>query len=226
MVEKALALARELGADLAGWASLDRGELELYSLLKPIEADRFQSALVVAKAHDSSVLANPHALPTKAYNRDYRQLNSELGELAKEIEAHLRRDGIHCLAIMPSETLDKKRQRGMVSHRALAQRAGLGVRGRNNLLVTPLFQSRVRLASVLTDLQVPRVPELIVPYPCVQCNKCWEACPAEALGENPSDFRLDRCLAHLETIQTSEMSPQICGICLAICPGLDAVQDS
>jgi len=224
MVQKMLALARECGADLAGWAALDRGELQLYSLLNAPEADPFRSALVVAKAHEFSALDNPLALPTKAYDQDYRRLNNTLGELVLGMEAQLRREGIHCLAVVPSETLDKEHQRGLVSHRALAQRAGLGVRGRNNLLVTPEFRSRVRLAAILTDLRVPHVPELIVPYPCVQCNRCREACPSGALGENPTDYRLDRCLARLENIQSSEMSPRICGICLAVCPGLDLDQ--
>jgi len=224
MVEKMLELARECGADLAGWAALDRGELHLYSLLGMPESDQFRSALVVARAHDSSVLENPLALPTKAYDQDYRRLNSSLDELVKGMEAHLRREGIHSLAVVPSETLDTVRQRGLISHRALAQRAGLGVRGRNNLLVTPQFRSHVRLAAILTELRVPRVPELIVPYPCVQCNRCREACPSAALGENPTDYRPDRCLAHLEKIQSSEMSSRICGICLAVCPGLDPGQ--
>ena len=224
MVEKALALARECGADLAGWAALDHGELQLYSLLNAREADLFRSALVVAKVHDSSVLDNPLDLPTKAYDQDYRRLNSTLAELLKGLETQLRREGIQCLAVVPSETLDGERHRGLVSHRALAQRAGLGVRGRNNLLVTPQFRSRVRLAAILTELRVPRRPELMVPYPCVRCNRCGDACPTGALGENPSDYRLDRCLAHLESIPSSEISSQICGICLAVCPGLDLGQ--
>jgi len=224
MVEKMLALARDRGADLAGWAALDRGELHLYSLLNASEADHFRSALVVAKTHDASVLDNPLALPTKAYDQDYRRLNSTLDELVRGMEAQLRREGIHCLAVVASETLDTVRQRGLVSHRALAQRAGLGVRGRNNLLVTPQFRARVRLAAILTELRVPRVPEMMVPYPCVQCNRCRDACPSGALGENPADYRLDRCLARLESIQSSEMSSRICGICLAVCPGLDRDQ--
>ena len=224
MVEKMLALARERGADLTAWAALDHGELHLYSLLNAQAADQFRSALVVSKAHNASVLEKPLALPSRAYEQDYRRLNITLDELVKGLETLLRREGIHCVAVVASETVDAVRQRGLISHRALAQRAGLGVRGRHNLLITPQFRSGIRLAAILTELRVPRMPELMVPYPCVKCNRCREACPAGALGERATDYRLDRCLSHLEKIHSAELPPQICGICLAVCPGLETAQ--
>lgn len=221
MVGETLALARDWGADLAGWAALDRGELRLYSLLSAPEAARYRSAFVVAKAHDAAVLANPRMLPSALYDQDYRRLNSELDQLISRLEDFIKGQGVACQAVPASRTLDEVHQRGLVSHRALAQRAGLGVRGRNNLLVTVPFRSGVRLASILTEVRIPRVPEMVVPYPCVQCNKCREACPAAALGENPSDFRLDRCMGYLERVHPESLSPQTCGICLAVCSGIE-----
>lgn len=218
MIEAVLKAATKLGADLAGWAALDRGELPLYSLLERTDADLYHSALVVAKAHHLEVLKEPEKLPTFDYDRDYRRLNRELCDLVLNIEGHLKEQGIACRAVNPSETLDHAQQRGLVSHRALAERAGLGIRGRNNLLVTYPHRSRVRLASILTELRVPHVPKPVWPYPCDQCDHCREACPAKALGERPSDFRLDRCLEYLDKICIEGISPQICGLCLAACP--------
>lgn len=221
MMERVLKLARQSGADLAGWAAIDRGELELYSLLSPEDAKRYRSALVVAMSHQPEAFVDPPALPTEAYDQDYRRLNAELNKLVSALESFLNEEGITCRAVPSSQTLDTMHQRGLVSHRALAQRAGLGVRGRNNLLVTLPHRSHLRLASVLTKMRVPHAPEMIVPYPCVECNKCREVCPARALGENPTDFRLDLCLAHLEKIHKKPLSPQICGICQAVCPGME-----
>ncbi len=225
MLDHLKILAQELGADLAGWAGLDRGELALYSLMSPQQAGQYHSALVLAKAHNSAAVQDIQHLPTPAYEADYHRLNSALFEICLALEAHLRKSRIACLVVPPSQTLDAGSQRGLVSHRALAERAGLGIRGRNNLLVTVSHRAHIRLACVLTELQVPRVPKIVWPFPCVSCDQCRQACPADALGEHPEDFRLDLCLTHLEKYRHEQQSPQICGICLAVCPGVVATRD-
>lgn len=218
MVETLLRLARERGADLAGWATLDRGELQLYSLLDWKQAERYHSAFVIAKRHDPEALRNLRGTPTEPYDRDYRRLNKELHDLILFFERYLSDRGIASLAVNPSETLDIEYQKGLVSHRALAERAGLGVRGRNNLLVTHRYHSGVRLCSLLTELPVKRMAQPVWPHPCVECDDCRRACPVRAIGERPEDFRLDLCLMHLDRVRYEGMSSQICGACLAACP--------
>jgi len=217
MQETLLALARERGADLAGWAALNRGELSLYSLLKREEAKQYHSALVIAKRHRSEALKTLCDAPTAAYDRDYRRLNVELYEIVRAIANYLTAKGIKSKPVNPSETLDTHRQRGLVSHRALAERAGLGVRGRNNLLITSPNYPGVRLCSLLTELRVNGSSKQIWPYPCKECDNCRQACPAQAIGAKPADFRLDRCMAYLEKVEAKGISPQICGVCMAVC---------
>ena len=70
--------------------------------------------------------------------------------------------------------------------------AGLGSRGRNNLLVTRNFGPRVRLISVATDAELefdgPFEKEL-----CRDCDLCIRACPTEAF--TPEGFDRKRCIA-------------------------------
>ncbi len=72
----------------------------------------------------------------------------------------------------------------------LAVDAGLGVMGRNGLLLTKEFGPRVRICKVITDLELVQSPN---DYPsseevCSGCTLCAEACEAEALSssENPT----------------------------------------
>jgi Pyruvate/2-oxoacid:ferredoxin oxidoreductase delta subunit len=76
---------------------------------------------------------------------------------------------------------------------------------------------------MLTELTVPRLPKLVWPIPCAGCEICRKSCPAGAIGHKTEDFRLDLCLMYLDRIHKEGMSPQICGICLAVCPGIEIV---
>ncbi len=70
----------------------------------------------------------------------------------------------------------------------LAMDAGLGVLGRNGLLLTRDFGPRVRICKVITDLELVQTPN---EYPaseevCSGCTLCAEACEAEALSLSES----------------------------------------
>lgn len=60
--------------------------------------------------------------------------------------------------------------------------AGLGIIGRNNLLITKQYGPRVRLRVIITDAKL----ELTTKKPNVSCdncpNHCWSACPANAFA--------------------------------------------
>jgi len=113
----------------------------------------------------------------------------------------------------------------------LAIDAGLGQLGRNGLLVTPQYGSRIRLCKVLTNL--PLVPDQPVDFGlteiCKTCKQCAEACEANAISydRDPSysvacvsnNFGIkrwavnaDRCYAFWQKNGAS------CSNCIAACP--------
>jgi len=61
--------------------------------------------------------------------------------------------------------------------------AGLGIIGRNNLLITKQYGPRVRLRAIITDAKLEPTTE----KPNVSCddcpNLCWSACPANAFSD-------------------------------------------
>ncbi len=69
--------------------------------------------------------------------------------------------------------------------------AGLGELGRNGLLITVNFGSRVRIAKVFTDLPlVPDEPtEFGVDEFCSRCKKCAQFCPSQSIlyGEKTTE---------------------------------------
>lgn len=66
------------------------------------------------------------------------------------------------------------------SHRHAAVAAGLGVFGRQGLLLTPQFGVRQRLASVITNAPLQADPLYSGRDLCDQCEACLKACPVGA----------------------------------------------
>jgi epoxyqueuosine reductase QueG len=109
--------------------------------------------------------------------------------------------------------------RAHLNHRELGALAGIGWRGRNNLLVHPRFGSQVRYATVLTDLPLPERGEALdAAAGCGECRACVGVCPAGAIREEPAEFKLDRCAAQIRRFSQSEkLNALICGICVRAC---------
>jgi len=68
----------------------------------------------------------------------------------------------------------------------LAIDAGLGELGRNGLLITPKYGSRVRISKVFTEL--PLTPDEpiefgVIEY-CEKCQKCAKYCPSQAISHS------------------------------------------
>ena len=109
----------------------------------------------------------------------------------------------------------------------LAIKAGLGVRGKHNLLITEEYGTWVFLGEIISKTPHPlqealdsaRKPIMPVGIPpvggrlqsnqggsiCDSCNACVRACPAGALGED--GFDKTKCLSHI-TQRKGELSPE------------------
>lgn len=69
-----------------------------------------------------------------------------------------------------------------VSLRHLAVTAGLGTFGRHNLVIHPVFGTKVIFTAIITNLDIqPDTP--IKENLCTDCNICVDQCPVSALDE-------------------------------------------
>ena len=213
-------LARGRGIVAFGVADLDvlRGRVENAFIETPHEfATR---GIVCAIRVMDTVLDSIVDRPTPLYMHHYRQLNFALDRIALAVAQRLYETGHRALAVPASQVLTRKPMLGAVSHRELAFQAGLGWRGRNNLLVTPRFGSQVRLVSILTDAPLPADKPLDWTCDTVGCADCVPVCPAGAIKESIDDFDLPACAAKLdEFVRIPFVGQHICGICVKACKG-------
>lgn len=143
----------------------------------------------------------------------------------------LRRLTISCNILLekyPSYTFVPGSDNSPLPERQAAWKAGLGLRGKNGLLLLPPYGSYVFLGSILSDLALE--PELSTFAPadvCISCGKCLQACPSGALEGGV--FHIERCLSEL-TQKKGALSPQEaallkrhptvwgCDLCQTVCP--------
>jgi len=84
---------------------------------------------------------------------------------------------------------------GLISLKHAAVLAGLGAFGRSGQMYHPTYGSRLRLAAVVTNAELPGDP-VIDEEPCPpKCRACQKICPAGAFTADGA-FRKMTCLAH------------------------------
>lgn len=211
------ATAEELGIELIGVANITQ-ERQHFEHLPGTLLDKMTGAIVLAKRVSPTVLSTVEDGPSLIYLHHYRQLNSLLNHTAEIIAGEIEAMGAQALAIPASQIVDWQRPSGHLSHKKLAWLAGLGWRGRNNLLVTKKWGAQVRLASVLTNL--PLTPARPLDSTCGDCRRCLDVCPAGAIKQNPLEFDLAACFAKLrEFRKTRGVGQYICGLCVKACTG-------
>ena len=159
------------------------------------------------------------AAPSREYSITYTVLNQELNRLAFQVARFLEREGYRALQVPASQPYDVERNMGDLSHRHAGQIAGLGVLGKNSLLLSEKYGPRMRLVSVITDapMQADEPLELDL---CKDCDRCLGACPSHALKDGGV---VDKPVCDAYHVSVGERlhlndGEQICGVCVRICP--------
>jgi len=117
-------------------------------------------------------------ISTHATYRETEILELRLGRLLEE-------RGHRAAVIVPASPVEMSSEtRGLlgdISLRHAAVGAGLGVIGKNRLLITHKWGPRVRLGAVVTDANLV-VDKPMAEQLCDECDLCVQSCPAEALN--------------------------------------------
>lgn len=210
-------LRRDCSLDLIGVADLRNEKRQLAGFPEQV-SDSLPMAVVIGLRVSRAVLSTLEDGPNLLYFHHYRQINAQLDRAATAIAAEIERQGASALPVPASQVVDWERMTGQVSHKAIARLAGLGWRGRNNLLVTPQLGAQVRLATILTDF--PLIADQVMEADCGSCRRCIAVCPAKAIGETFAAFNLTACYEKLnEFRKTRRIQQHVCGVCVKACAG-------
>ena len=215
-IQKELAeFARGLGADIVGFCTLDSLCVALPNL---------RHAVSLGVKLSDAVLQTIEDAPSFAYFQHYRTANALLDSIAFRISRKIEDYGFSALPVAASQSLGKNNPyRGILPHKTAAVLSGLGFVGKSGLFLSSEYGSKVRLATVLTDL--PLQSELpVIENGCGGCNACQRACPAGAIfGELPTkdgERNLDpeKCSRYMKEHFQDGGRGSVCGVCIKVCP--------
>ncbi|NQS88761.1 epoxyqueuosine reductase [Patescibacteria group bacterium] len=210
-------LALDLGACLFGVTDIEPLKKDFIGI-SPQSLKDLKYGVSLAFRLSDKIIEDIQDHPTQLYLHHYRQVNYLLDRMALKMSNFIQNQGWQALPMPASQTIDWKNQKGHLSHKKIAVEAGLGWRGRNNLLVSPQFGSRIRLVTVLTNL--PLYIDKRIEEDCGACFCCLEACPAKAIKEKREEFDWLACFEKLGWFRKKHnIAHYICGICIKACPG-------
>lgn len=222
--EELEAVLKGMGASFVGFADL-RGKT----------AERFGNlpyAVSVGLRLSDSILDEISDKPTFTYFHHYRSVNAMLDQITLRGLVFLQQQGFNAVAVPASQTVNDSSDpyRGIFPHKTAAVLAGLGRIGKNGLFLHEEYGPRVRLATILTDMQLPAA-ETAAGNGCGTCSRCVDACPAMALtGKEwregaPREEIVDAkaCSDYMNRYFKQIGRGSVCGICIRVCPSYSKV---
>lgn len=154
--------------------------------------------------------------PSKQWADLYNATNALIAEINTALAAELRNAGIP--AEIPAGGFDTDSLMSRWSQRHIAEAAGLGTFGRNNMLITRAG-SMGRFGSVITALREPAdspvTEELCLGKAGKNCTACIDRCPTGALKIDGFDRKA--CYAVCLKAE-KELGADVCGKCTVAVP--------
>jgi ferredoxin len=188
-------IARECGADDVGIVRLDRKELDddRPFILRAFPQTQTLVCIVV-RMHPPAIRSTARSLA----NHEFHAAGDETSQVARRIVDRLEDLKIPALSTavgFPMEMSEFPGRTWIVSHKVVAEAAGLGKMGIHRNIIHPVFGNFILLNTVLVGAEVSDESEPLDYNPCLECKLCVAACPVGAISSD-GHFDAISCLNH------------------------------
>lgn len=211
-------ILEETGADLCGIAPVDRFA-EAPRGFHPLDIyEDCRSVIAFARRLPAGSLFARSRVP---YSRANDQVTVEVDSITFRAALRLEDEGMRC-AIIPTDDpiehweAERSHARGILSLRHAGMLAGLGVLGRNTLLVNERFGNMIQIGAILVDKELEGDPLAGYEVCASDCGMCLEACPARALDGVTTDQA--RCRPVSMVVNARGHTVKGCYACRRACP--------
>ncbi|MBN2224345.1 MAG: epoxyqueuosine reductase [Deltaproteobacteria bacterium] len=212
-----------MGADICGIAPVDRFADAPPGFHPADICEGCLSVIVFASRFPTNSIYSSSPAPyTFVRNRMVERLDMISFALSEELE----RAGIVSVPIPSSEPYDfwdadRRHGRGILSLKHAGVLAGLGVLGKNTLLINETFGNMIWLGAVLVSDELAADPVASYTVCADGCSLCLDSCPQHALDGTTIDQR--RCRER--SMSSTEGGGWVlsCNICRKVCPNLTGI---
>ena len=131
-------------------------------------------------------------------NEEFHQTYDHVNDVAREVVRRLEDMGIRAInpaAAFPMEAQSFPTNMQTISHKPIAEAAGMGKMGLHRNVIHPKFGSFILLGTVLIEVPVSETSAPLDYSPCLDCRLCVAACPVEAIGADGT-FNFSACYTH------------------------------
>jgi len=183
------------GAHDVGFVQIDRPEVDIDrdDILRAAHWTRTLVTFVI-KMNRENVRS-----PMRSFaNIEFHASDDQITETSRRIVSELEAKGIRAMHTAFGFPMEMDRWPGkiwVVSHKRIAEAAGLGKMGIHRNIIHPKFGSFVFLGTVLIDHQITDYGTQIDYNPCLTCKLCVAACPTGAIGSD-GHFNFAACYTH------------------------------
>ncbi|MFQ5451844.1 MAG: SCP2 sterol-binding domain-containing protein [Nitrospinaceae bacterium] len=188
-------LCRDCGADDAGFVAVDRPELD---------SDREDIKLAFPRTRTligfvSRMIPDNIRTPLRSIaNVEFHNTGDRVEQIARAILKRLADKGVRGVYPSMGFPMEMDRYPGKiwsVSHKLVAEAAGLGRMGIHRNIIHPQFGNFVLLGTIFIDAEVTEQSQPLDYNPCLECKLCVAACPVGAIGMD-GYFDFGACMNH------------------------------
>ena len=210
--------ARTLGADLVGVAPASRFKNAPQGFKPRDIYPDCKSVLVFAKRTPKTTL---YAFNPAAYTWVQDTISWLIDQLTMQLTYWLEDKGVGVVPVPandPYEHWDAEQQygRATLSMRHAGHLAGLGVLGKNTLLMNEQFGNMIEIGAILLDVDLRQDP-IVTQEACpADCRLCLDSCPVGALDGVTVNQKLCRPLSNC--VNEKGYTIKRCNTCRQMCP--------
>lgn len=206
------------GADICGIAPVDRFSGAPKGFNPTDIYDKCRSVIVFAKELPVGANQAQSCIPYTYVNN---MITQHVDNLTFDLCLHFEQSGMNVVPIPSDDPYeywleDKQYGRGILSLRNAGYLAGLGVLGKNTLLINDHFGNMIQLGAILTDLEFEGDPIADYEGCLADCTICLEVCPVDALNEETVNQKLCRPLSNIKSKKGYTLKK--CNLCRIKCP--------
>jgi epoxyqueuosine reductase QueG len=208
----------DLGADLCGIAPVDRFASAPKGFHPTDISGECQSVLVFAKKLPVGSLFASSCIPYTYINR---VITEEVDALTLTLSRRLEALGIMNVPIPSDDPTeywepDRSYARGILSLRHAGHRAGLGVLGKNTLLINDKLGNMIQLGALLLNEKLEGDPIATYEVCKLDCQLCIRSCPQSALDGITANQQACRPISSFKNERGFVLKK--CWECRRICP--------